>query len=321
MTPELTIIIVNWNGEKFLPDCLRSIAKNPPGISYEVILIDNASSDGSVAWLKSDEAKDIVSTMNFKLIESDENLGFGRANNIIIEQTQTPFVFLLNPDTIVRPGAIDGLLEALRADEKIGVTVPRLLHADGSLQPSVWASPNPLTLLCENIFYRVLPKSFYKNWLYGPHWDYAEKRSVPLVCAAAMMIRRSVIDKVGAFDEDFHMYGEDLELAKRIVNNGWDLYFVPESEIHHLYGQSSMQRWTSVEKQVTMVKAFILFQKKSLPTLLVFLNVISMMFVYLIYLFANILQKDEFARYRKLVNLQIKTLRSFLNGKANILTE
>ena len=313
MKTELSIIIVNWNGESFLPNCLKSIAENPPSVPYEVLLIDNASSDGSVKWLKSEEAKEILSNTNFKLIESNENLGFGRANNLIIKQTKAPYVFLLNPDTIVRAKAIDRLLESLKAEEKIGVTVPKLLHADGSLQPSVWASPNPVTILCETLFYRVLPKAVYKNWLYGPHWDYAEKRAVPIVCAAAMMVKRTVIDKVGAFDEDFHMYGEDLEWAKRITNNGWDLVFVPESEIHHLYGQSSAQRWTSIEKQVTMGKAFILFQKKSLPAWLFFSNILTAIFVGNVYLLVNIFNKVEFTRYRNLLNVQFVALKDFFN--------
>ena len=129
-----------------------------------------------------------------------------------------------------------------------------------------------------------------------------------MVCAAAFMVKKTVLDKIGAFDDEFHMYGEDFELAKRITNNGWHLYFVPDAQVHHLYGQSSAQRWTNIEKQITMAKAHIAFQRKSLPAWLVPLNIASMCFVYLVYSVLNIRRRDEFVGYGRLAWVQMKNL-------------
>jgi len=302
----LTIIIVNWNGIDFLPNCLRSIVENPPSMSFEVIVVDNDSTDGSADWLRSQSTKSSFESINLKLIESGANLGFGRANNLAMKRTEGRVIFLLNPDTIVRKGAIDQLYFRLISSTKIGVTVPKLLHADGTLQPSVWPSPTPLTILSETILFRILPRRFYKGWLYGPHWDYSEERTVPIICAAAMMLKREVFDQVGGFDEDFHMYAEDLEYGMRISKMGWELRFTPNSEIHHLSGQSSAQRWTAVEKQVTIEKGYILFQKKSLPTWLWPLNLCARIVVFSLYLLHNIANRSEFDRYRKLIAANLK---------------
>src|SRR5215211_4756675 len=132
----LTIIIVNWNGIKFLPACLKSIVENPGSLLFEIVVVDNASSDGSAEWLRSDECAQLVGDTRFKLIETGENLGFGRANNVAIERTDSQFVFLLNPDTVVRPNAIDRLVDALKTTPDAGAAAPKLLNEDGSLQPS-----------------------------------------------------------------------------------------------------------------------------------------------------------------------------------------
>jgi GT2 family glycosyltransferase len=252
MKIDLTIIIVNWNGENVLPNSLTSIVANPPSVPYEIVVIDNASSDNSVAWLRSEEATKLLEGVNFRLVESGENLGFGRANNVVIEQTDSQFVFLLNPDTKVREGAIDRLLETIRSDEKIGAVAPKLLNEDGSLQPNVWAFPPTATkVLFEGLkLYSFLPAKIRGKWLLSRHWDYSERRKVPLFNGAAIMASRKMINEVGAFDPNYHMFGEDAEWGVRINRMGWNLYFEPEAEVYHLGGQSSIQRWGENEKVI-----------------------------------------------------------------------
>src|SRR5690349_11673042 len=104
MGADLSIVIVNWNGRNFLPDCLQSIAQNPPSCTFEIVVVDNASADGSVEWMKSDEARGMLGEASFRLIESADNLGFGRANNLAFAQTESKYVFVLNPDCVVPPG-------------------------------------------------------------------------------------------------------------------------------------------------------------------------------------------------------------------------
>jgi len=311
----LSILIVNWNGAEFLPNCLQSIVDNPPSIDFEIVVIDNGSDDGSLEWLQSCNAEHFLVGTSFTLIETGQNLGFGKANNLGVRSTSSKYVFFLNPDTVVRPNSIDALLKTLKSASEIGACVPKLLHADGSLQPSVWAKPTPLSILFENIFYRVVPARLLKNWLYGPFWDYSEKSAVPLICAAALMMSREVIDAIGgAFDEDFHMYGEDFELAVRITDSGRKLYFVPEAEIHHLFGQSSAQRWTSFEKRKTMERGQIMFERKRLPSYLFLSNLMARSLVYGIYAFRNIANKKEFRNYKSLVKLNLQTTKHFFFG-------
>src|SRR6187551_3074085 len=140
----LTIIIVNWNGIKFLPACLKSIVDAHISLPFEIVVVDNDSSDGSAEWLKSDECSRLIGGARFTLIETGENLGFGRANNIAIERSDSEFIFLLNPDTVLRPNAIDLLIDVLKTTPHAGATAPRLLNEDGSLQPSTsYSLPTP----------------------------------------------------------------------------------------------------------------------------------------------------------------------------------
>jgi GT2 family glycosyltransferase len=249
---ELSIIIVNWNGANFLTECLRSIVESPPSAKYEIIVIDNGSNDRSVEILKSEETTKMLNGVNFRLIEREENLGFGRANNFVIEQTDAPYVFLLNPDTRVKSGAIDRLMKTLMSDERIGAVAPKLLNEDGTIQPNVWAFPPTATkYLVTNLrLYVLLPPSIRGSWLLSSHWNYSERRRVPIFSGAAIMASRKMIEDVGGFDPEYHMFGEDAEWCVRIGRKGWQLYFEPEAEIYHLGGQSAMQRWGEIGRVI-----------------------------------------------------------------------
>ena len=264
---QLNIIIVNWNGKRFLPDCLKSIADNPPEGRYEVVVVDNVSSDGSREWLESPEAAEIFPNENLKVILSEENLGFGRANNLAIEKTRGDLVFVLNPDTIIKGKAIQRLIDELSSDDTIGAVSPKLLNADGTLQASVAAfPPNPLTIALEGLrLTKILPRTIRQRYFYGEHWDHNEKRSVPVFWGTAILAKRKMIAEVGAFDEDFFMYGEDVEWCARMNRMGWKTVFVPEAEIVHLGGKSSEQAWQPSETTLRKDAADILVQKKSLP--------------------------------------------------------
>ena len=129
---ELAIIIVNWNGGELLHRCLESIRKFPPAVSYEVVVVDNASTDGTREWLE---------LQTVRLIKNQDNVGFGRANNIAFRETKQPFLFLLNSDAELQTGSIDKLLETIKSDPGFGVVGPRLHNPDGTLQASVWRNP------------------------------------------------------------------------------------------------------------------------------------------------------------------------------------
>lgn len=307
----LTIIIVNWNGKDFLPQCLRSIAENPPSVSFEVVVVDNLSADGSREWLVSEEAEQIFPAGSFRVILSDENLGFGRANNLAIDSTDSEYLFLLNPDTIVKLDAIDILLAVLKGERAIGAVAPKLLNEDGSTQYSVWGfPPTPLSLLVQGLqFDSLLPKQLLQTWLYASHWSYDRRAAVPMFSGAAIAAKREMIDMVGAFDPDFHMYGEDGEWCVRMNRNGWLTVFEPEAVIVHLGGQSSIQRWGTDDSRIKEQEAFIYFQKKCLPRVCVFSNLITRLFIFSLYYLRNIVLRRDNRMTREILALHIIAIR------------
>ena len=257
MPSELTIIIVNWNGRELIRNCLRSISQAPPSVPYDIVVVDNASSDDSVAWLRSAEVSALLPGIVVHVIENSDNAGFGKANNQAIAYTGAPNVLLLNPDTEVTPAAIDTLLACLNSDERIGACGPRLLNTDGSLQPSVYRNPpTPWVIIVTGIgIWRLIPRRLRGELLFGDHWDHSTRRSVPLLFGAAILAKRAMIEDVGGFDERFHMYAEDDEWCLRIVRSGWKLIFEPSSLVIHHRGRLANQRWSSSENLRVRINA------------------------------------------------------------------
>ncbi|MFL6209368.1 MAG: glycosyltransferase family 2 protein [Pyrinomonadaceae bacterium] len=275
--PLVSIIIVNWNGGELLRKCVRSIAQAPPGVAYDIVVVDNASADDSVSWLRSAEIAALLPGVTLHVIENAENVGFSRANNQAIAYSHAPLLFLLNPDTEVKPGAIDTLVATLRADAHIGATGPRLLNTDGTLQHSVWRNPpTPWEIVVTGVgLWRLLPRRLRGRLLLGGHWDHATQRAVPMLFGAAILARREMIDAVGGLDERFHMYGEDNEWCLRITRAGWLLVFEPAAEVVHHGGQFSLQRWSSREKLRVQLNSFFDFQRRCLSRSHVLANLIA----------------------------------------------
>lgn len=265
---ELSIILVNWNGGTLLRRAVESIVANPPSVEYEIVVIDNASTDESLNSLRSSDAtKQLNERRRFRIIENNVNRGFGSANNQGFEVTDTPLVFLLNPDTEVANGSIDLLIQTVRSKPAIGAAGPRILNADGSLQISVWRNPPAAwEILLSNLkLYLILPRRLRGELLLGGHWNHNRERVVPMLSGAAILVRREVIETVGGFDERFHMYGEDNEWCLRIIRAGWSLMFQPAAVVLHHGAQSSLQRWTNLEKLRVQLEANYFFQQQSLP--------------------------------------------------------
>jgi GT2 family glycosyltransferase len=269
MSAKLAIIIVNWNGGDFLRRCLDSLTLFPPTARHEVIVVDNASTDGSRELLQSHK--------EVRLIANTENVGFGRANNQAFASSDAPLLFLLNSDAEVHQGAIDRLIATIREDEKIGAVGPRLINPDGSLQPSVWRNPlTPFEMIVTALrLHTLLPKRLRANLLLGFHWDHSHRRSVQMLSGAALMVRRKMIDDVGGFDERFHMYGEDIEWALRMVRGGWLMLFEPGAKVTHHVGKSSANRWTDLEKLEREYQGFFQFQRLHLSRRLAIANLFT----------------------------------------------
>ena len=268
MPYDLSIVIVNWNGGRLLTRCIETIVNSAPKATYEIVIVDNASTDDSVAELRANEvAASMIDSEQIRIILNDDNRGFGAANNQAFAVIDSPYVFLLNLDTEVPPGTIDTLIEKLNSDPKIGACGPKMLNTDGSLQVSVFFNPPKVwhTLLSQLKLYYLLPPRIRGELLLGRHWDHDRQRTVPMLSGAAIMARRQMIDEVGGFDERFHMYAEDNEWCWRITKSDWKLVFVPDAVVLHHGGQSSMKRWTSDEKLRVKLEAGFYFEHRVLP--------------------------------------------------------
>jgi len=278
---ELSIIIVNWNGGKLLRSCFRSIAQAPPSVSFDIVVVDNASSDDSVAWLRSAEVAALLPGIKIHVIENAENAGFSKANNQAIAYSDASMLLLLNPDTEVTSGAIDTMVACLHSDERIGACGPRLLNTDGSLQPSVWRNPpTAWEIVISGIgVWRLIPRRLRANLLLGGHWDHARRRDVPMLCGAAILAKRKMVDEVGGLDERFHMYGEDYEWCLRITRAGWQLIFEPAASVTHHGGQFSLQRWSNLDKLRVQMNAGFQYNRYSLSRSHSIANLLATCFV------------------------------------------
>lgn len=227
----ISTIVVNWNTRQLLSECLDSIASTCSTEEMEVWVVDNASTDGSAAMVEQ-------SFPQVNLISSKENLGFGRANNLALPHTSGEYLLLLNPDTVVKPEAVSVLLRYLQEHSRVGAVGPRIFSTDGIVQRSVHPTP---TLLREvwRLFHldRIFPFSQYPARCFRV----TSSRPVDVIMGSCMLIRRAVVDRVGLFDEQFFVYSEEVDLCERIRRAGWEIHYVPDSNIVHHGAQSTNQ--------------------------------------------------------------------------------
>ena len=251
---KLSIIIVSWNVKKDLANCLRSIEENPASKPFEVIVVDNASSDGTVESVRNKFPEVVV-------IANSQNLGFAAANNQGIEKSQGEYILLLNPDTIVHSGSVDVLIEFMDENKDVGICGPQLLNQDGTIQSSVRCFPTFRGALYRHTVIRYLGlfKNEYKKWLMKS-FDHKTKMDVDQVMGAALMIRQSIIEDIGVMDEQFFMYYEEVDLCFRIKQAGWRVVFMPEVVITHLGSQSSGQ--IPAKKQMLAITSLLKFFRK-----------------------------------------------------------
>lgn len=233
---KLSVIIVSWNVKKLLEQCLKSIFETLGSLETEIIVIDNNSSDGSVEMVK-EKFPSVV------LIENKRNSGYGTANNQGIRISKGKYILILNPDTIIFPDTLNELITFLDQNPKIGAVGPKILNSDGSVQFE--CARNFPTLLTEFFALTTLDKRFPKSRFFGKtlmsYWDHNDRREVNVISGACALIRKSVFNEAGLFDEDFFMYVEETDLFYRIKKNGWEVYFLPSAKIVHLWGKSAEQ--------------------------------------------------------------------------------
>ena len=234
--PDVSIIIVNWNSCKLLRSCVASIFEHSRETTYEVIVIDNASFDGSREIIAADFP-------GVQFIQSDTNLGFARANNSCVAVAKSRNLLFLNPDTEMLEGALRRLLDVIDQRPEAGIVGARLLNPDLSVQiDSIRAFPSLLNQLLE---FHWLKTTFPRLSLWGMRplfEDSKEPSPVEAVSGACLMIKRKVFEQVGGFGEQYFMYSEDVDLCYKVQRAGFATFFVPGAQVIHYGGQSSALR-------------------------------------------------------------------------------
>lgn len=251
----VSIVIVNWKTPKLLAGALRSILADKDADKFEIWVVDNNSGDGSVEMLRQDFPTVIT-------VANSENVGFARACNQVIPDCTGDYVILLNPDTVAGPDAIGLLMEYMDTHMECGAIGPKMLNADGSLQlscrrsfPDVRASFFRLTYLS-----KLFPKhpEFAR---YNLTWaDPDQEIEVDALSGACMMLRKSVIDKIGLMDEDIFMFGEDIDWCWRVKQDGWTVNYYPKSVVYHYHGASS--RFRRIGATINLHKGMEVFYRK-----------------------------------------------------------
>ena len=255
----LSIIIVNYNVEHFLHQCLKSIEKAIQDIPLEIFVVDNNSVDNSLNMLRN----------NFpyvKIIANSDNKGFSKANNQAIRQAKGKYILLLNPDTIIQPNTLIETISFLQETPHAGAVGVKMIDGNGNFLPESKRSlPNP-----KSAFYKIfgLSKLFPKSKKYGQyHLNYLDENKiyeVDVLSGAFFMTRKNILDEIGMLDETFFMYGEDIDLSYRIQQHGYKNFYFPKTSIIHYKGESTKK--TSMNYIFMFYNAMIIFVKKHYVT-------------------------------------------------------
>ena len=260
LMPDVSFSITNYNTKDLLGLCIDSVIKGVKGFSYEIIVVDDASSDGSAAMVREKYPQ-------VKVIENEINKGYVRSNNIGIRASGGRYIMSLNSDTVVLAGSIEKIIRFLDNNPDTGAAGPKLLNSDGSIQLQARRGfPTPLNSF---FYFSGLSRLFPENRSMGGYLlSYLDDKSITEVdslCGAAMAVRREVIGEVGLMDESYFMYGDDIDWCYRIKKAGWKVYYLPEAEIIH-YGGRGGSRRRSYRNIVEFYRAMAVFYKKHYST-------------------------------------------------------
>jgi N-acetylglucosaminyl-diphospho-decaprenol L-rhamnosyltransferase len=230
--PDVAVVIVNYNAGGHLGRCLDSVLASAADATLEVLLVDNASHDGSATRAAADHAE-------ARLIQNPDNRGFGAAVNQGIRWSRAPFLFLLNPDAEVSCGTLGALVKLATERPRIGAIGPLIRNPDGS----VYLSGRKFPTITEAVGHAFLgpfrPDNRFSRAYALAEWDRTTEREVDWVSMSAVLLRRAALDDVGLLDERFFLYGEELDLCTRLGHAGWKVLFTPEVEVVHEGGVST----------------------------------------------------------------------------------
>ena len=246
---DVSIIIVNYNTRGLVKHCLQSVRDAGIALDYETFVVDNASTDGSSEMLRErfPEAK---------LLAMPRNVGFAKANNLAMREAKGRFIFILNPDTMLIPGAIEAMTAHLEANPKTAMIGPKLVHPDKTRQESVHRFPTPMIPVYRRTPLGRLASAKTELDRYSMRGELGETvTEVDWMEGAALFVRREAIDQVGMFDERYFVYFEDADWARRFWKAGWKVEYVPHAEVLHYHRRESADgSWfTGVLNPVTRI--------------------------------------------------------------------
>jgi GT2 family glycosyltransferase/lipopolysaccharide/colanic/teichoic acid biosynthesis glycosyltransferase len=256
---DISIVIVNYNVKAFLEQCLMAIQRAVHEFTVEVFVVDNASVDGSQAMVKK-------KFPHVHLIENRKNIGFSRANNLALRQARGRHVLLLNPDTLIQENTLIVLKEYLDAHSEVGAAGVKLLNPDGSFQlgsrrglPTPWVAFTRIIGLS-----RLFPRSRIFGRYNMTFLDPDTEADIDVLTGSLMYARRSILDEIGYFDEDYFMYGEDVDLCYRIKQAGWRIVYIPKTQAIHYKGESTKKGEMSFVTH--FYNAMLIFSRKHFNT-------------------------------------------------------
>ncbi|GER74421.1 glycosyltransferase family 2 protein [Weizmannia acidilactici] len=236
---ELSIIIVNYNSNNKLYKCLKSIEESNIQLSYEVIIVDNSSSDKSFIICK----EKYKNKENFNFIYSEINLGFSRANNLAYLNSHGKYILVLNPDCYLQKNSIENMIREFESNQNIGIVCPQLLNIDGSVQDSVRKFPKIKYLLLGRFPFinRPIIKKYENEYLMR-NVNKSNNMIVDWAIGACLLFKRSIINKNGFFDDKYFMYFEDCDICYRYKERGYNLLYVTSAKLIHEHQQQSRKK-------------------------------------------------------------------------------
>jgi GT2 family glycosyltransferase len=252
--PDVSIIIVTWNGKKYALECLESLRALNSKLALEVIVIDNASSDGTPDAIEAQYPE-------VRLFRNQANLGFAKANNIGIAASHGDYVALVNSDVVVPSGCLEKMVDFMKANPTIGLMGPKMLSPTGEIGISVNRLPTVWNYLCFALgLHSLVPHSKLFGGYIMADYPYDKTEDVEVLTGWFWMVPRGALERVGGLDEQFFMYGEDLDWSYRFLKAGWRVVFFAEAEALHYGAASSGQAPTRF--YVEMVRANLQYFQK-----------------------------------------------------------
>jgi N-acetylglucosaminyl-diphospho-decaprenol L-rhamnosyltransferase len=261
--PDLAVVVVNYNTGHYLTRCVRSAVESAGDARLEIVVVDNASVDGSAEHAVADHPE-------VTLIRNDANRGFAAAANQGMAATTAPFILLLNPDAEILSGTLAGFVKVARDHARAGAVGALVRDPDGSIYPSARKVPTLGEALGHAFLGPFLPNRFSRSYTLAD-WDRRTERSVEWVSGSCVLLRRRALDHVGLFDEGYFMYVEDVDLCTRLRRAGWEVRFSPELEVVHIGGVSTggyRSRRMTLEHSRSIYRYFVKFGSPAAPAVL-----------------------------------------------------